>query len=127
VNATAEVPAPLKWAARLLVAEAVAVVVTVAGLAFQWLREAPADPLGTVGVILYAAIMAAALAGVGLALLRRKPRARAPAVVLQLVGVVVAYYLVMEGLLVLSLAVAALALLVITLLMLPSTTEALTS
>jgi len=127
VSATAELPAPLKWAARLVFAEAVAVVVTVTGLAYRWLRETPADPLGTVGVLLYAAIMAGALAGLGVALARRKPRARAPAIVLQLLAVVVAYYLVMEGLVVLSLAVAALALLVITLLMLPATTAALTS
>lgn len=126
MKVTGAVPTPLRWAARLLIAESVAVVVVVAGLAFRWLSDAPADPLGTLGVLLYAVIMAAALAGLGVALLRRKPRARAPAIVLQLLAVVVAYYLVMEGLVALSLAVVALALLVITLLMLPASTAALT-
>jgi hypothetical protein len=127
VTATGPLPRPLRWAARLLVGEAVVVAIVVAVLAYRWLRVAGAEPVGTGGVIGYAAVMVAALAGVAAALARRKPRARAPAIVLQLLGVVVAYYFATAGLLWVSLLVAAVALLVITLLLMPATTAALTS
>ena len=127
MTTTGPLPRPLRWAARLLAAEAVVVAVVVAVLAYLWLGEAGADPTGTVGVIVYAAVMVAALAGVAAALARCKPRARAPAIVLQLLGVVVAYYLATSGLLWVSFLVAAVALLVITLLLVPATTAALAS
>lgn len=119
-------PTSLRWATRLLLAEAAAVVVVVAYLAYAFLSAAGADLVGTLGVIGYAAMMTVGLAVVAMALTRRKPRARAPALVLQLLGVVVAYYLATAGMWWLSLVVAVIALVVITLLLVPATTTALT-
>jgi drug/metabolite transporter (DMT)-like permease len=73
----------------------------------------------------FTALIAAVLAWLAFALSRRKPRARAPAIVLQLFGVVVAYFLVTAGLGWFSLPVAAAALSVITLLLTPATSAAL--
>lgn len=120
-------PAPLRWAVRLLALESAAVAVVAVLLAYEAVTAEAADPVGALAVVVFALLMAGALAGLALALTRRKPRARAPAIVLQLLTVVVAYYLTVAGLLWLSLPVAALALLVITLLLAPTTSAALTS
>jgi hypothetical protein len=128
VNAAdSPLPAPLRWAVRLLVLESVAVAAVALLLAYEGLTAEAGDPVDALAVVAFALLMAAALAGLALGLARRKPRARAPAIVLQLLTVVVAYYLTAAGLLWLSLPVAALALLVITLLLAPTTSAALTS
>lgn len=125
VSADTALPAPLRWAVRLLVVESAAVTAVALLLAYQGLTAEAADPLGALAVVVFALLMAAALAGLGLALARRKPRARAPALVLQLLAVVVAYFLTAAGLLWLSVPVALIALVVITLLLTPATTAVL--
>jgi hypothetical protein len=118
-------PAPLRWAVRLLAAEAVVAGLYAVFLGYLGVTEPAADAGSAWAVTAYAALIAAALAGVAFALSRRKARARAPAIVLQLLGVVAAYGLTATGLWWLSVPVALAALLVITLLLTPSATAAL--
>jgi hypothetical protein len=108
-----------------MLAETVAVAAVALLLMYEGLTAETADPMDALAVVVFVAMMAAALGGLAFALARRKPRARAPALVLQLLGVVVAYFLTTAGLLWWSVPVAGVALTVITLLLTPSTTAAL--
>jgi hypothetical protein len=119
-------PTPLRWAVRLLAIEALVVGAVAGWLAYEGLTAESSDPLDALAVVVFVALMAAALGGLALALARRKPRARAPALVLQLLTVVVSYFLLTAGLFWWSIPVAVTALVVITLLLTPATTTALT-
>jgi hypothetical protein len=125
VTAPDRLPGALRWAARLLAAEALTVAGLVIYLGFETATAGAADLTDAVALIGFAILLAAAAAGLAVALARRKPRARAPAIVLQLLGVVVAYYLATTTVAWLAAPVVAVALLVITLLLVPSTTAAL--
>ncbi len=118
-------PAPLRWAVRLILVESVVVAGVALLLIYEGLTAETADPMDALAVVVFVAMMAAALGGLAFALARRKPRARAPALVLQLLGVVVAYFLITAGLPGWSVPVAVVALTVITLLLTPSTSAAL--
>lgn len=118
-------PTTLRWAVRLLVAESAVVASVALLLVYEALTAETADLVDALAVVVFAVMMAAALGGLAFALARRKPRARAPALVLQLLGVVVAYFLTTAGLLWWSVPVALVALAVITLLLTPSTSAAL--
>jgi hypothetical protein len=119
-------PSTLRWVVRLLGGETVTAALVAAWLAYGGFTAEVASLVDALAVAGFAAVLAAALGGLSFALSRRKPRARAPAIVLQLLGVVVAYFLTTVGLAWLSVPVAAVALLVVTLLLTPSTTAALT-
>lgn len=123
--AAGPLPAPLRWAVRLLVAEAVVGASVTGLLVYEGVTAEVASLADALAFAGFTALIAAALAGLAFALSRRQPRARAPAIVLQLFGVVVAYFLVTAGLGWFSLPVAAAALSVITLLLAPATSAAL--
>jgi hypothetical protein len=125
--ATGPLPGPLRVAVWLLAGEAVLAGGLTGLLVYDAFTLEVASLTDALAVAGFAALVAATLGGLALALARRKPRARAPAIVLQLFGVVVAYFLTTAGLVWLTLPVGALALLVITLLLTPSTHAALTA
>ncbi|HZN19546.1 MAG TPA: hypothetical protein VFB84_15405 [Micromonosporaceae bacterium] len=121
----AALPGPLRGAVGLLAAEATAVVLVVAYLAYADLTADAANRRSALLVALYVALVAAALGGLAWALSRRRAWARSPAIVLQLLLLPAAYYMVSGGLLWLGLPLGAAALLVIGLLLTPATREAL--
>jgi hypothetical protein len=92
------VPAPLRWAARLLRGEAVALGLVAAYLLWQDLTGTATDLLSAVLVTGFAVGGAAVLWLLGAALARRRPAARAPAIVLQLMLLPIGYYMVQGGL-----------------------------
>lgn len=118
-------PPPLAWAVRLLSAEAVAVGAVAAYLAYEDVTGTATDVRAAVFLTLYAVGMAAALGGLAYALSRRRPWARGPVVALQLILLPIAYYLATGGLPWLGIPVAVVGLVVIGLLVTPSSTKAL--
>lgn len=116
-----DLPAPLRWAVWLLAVEAAGGGVLAAILLYQGFAAEPTDRGNALALAGFAAVLAAVLAGLALALSRRKPRARAPAIVLQLLAVMLAYLLVTEGLVGVGLPIAVLGIVVVTLLLAPST------
>lgn len=123
---TAGLPRTLRWAVWLLGLEAAVVVLAAGYLLYAGLTSESEALAAVLALPAYVLVMGAALAGVCAALAHRRPRARAPAIVLQLLGVVVAYFFTTAGLVWLSVPVAGVALLVITLLLTPGTNQALT-
>lgn len=121
-----ELPGPLRWAVWLLGAEGVATAGLALFFGYQAVAAEPAsrgDALALAGFLALAALALLGLAVVGLA--HRKPRARAPAIVLQLLAVMFAFVLFNSGLPGLAVPVGLLGILVATLLLAPSTSQAL--
>lgn len=121
------IPGPLRWAGWLLLVEAAAVAVVTVILAYQAVSGAAADRGEAFAVAGFTMFFTAVLGGLAVALWRRAPRARAPAIVLQLTAVMVGVVLITSGqpwggapLVLVGIAVA-------TLLLAPSTTTALGS
>lgn len=121
----ASLPPALRWAVVLLALEAVGAAATAVAQLYFALTDDVMSRTAALSVPAYILVIGAALAGVAAALVRRRPRARAPALVLQLLGVVVAYVLTTSGLFWLAIPVAAVALTVITLLLTPQVSQAL--
>ncbi|MEU2610378.1 hypothetical protein ABZ570_02120 [Micromonospora sp. NPDC007271] len=92
------VPAPLRWAVRLLHAEAVALGVVAAWLIWSDLTARSTDLTSALLVTAFAVAGAAALWALGGALVRRKSGARAPAIVLELMLLPVGWYMIQGGL-----------------------------
>jgi hypothetical protein len=92
------VPAPLRWAVRLLRAEAVALGLVAAWLIWSDLTARTTDLTSALLVTVFAIGGAAALWALGGALVRRKAGARAPAIVLQLMLLPVGWYMIQGGL-----------------------------
>lgn len=93
-----ETPASLRWAVRLLLAQAVALAGLVVFLIYQDVA-APASSARNAGLVtVYAALMAAILGLLALALRRRSGWARGPAIVLQLLLLPLGYTMVNGGL-----------------------------
>lgn len=118
-------PGPLRWAVWLLAVEAAGAALAAGLLGYQGIVGEPADLRAALGVAGFAAVLGAALVGLAVALSRRKARARAPAIVLQLLAVMLAYVLVTEGSVGLGIPVAVLGIATATLLLTPSTTATL--
>ncbi|GAA0802582.1 hypothetical protein [Spirilliplanes yamanashiensis] len=99
---TADGPAPnpttLRLAVGLIMLEAAAVAVVTAYLLWQDLTGRATVMSVAIGVTLFAAIGVVVLAAVGRALARRRSGARGPAVVLQLMVIVIGYYMTQGGL-----------------------------
>lgn len=99
---TADSPAPspatLRAAAGLVLLEAAGVAAVTAYLLWQDLTSKATDVRIAIGVTLFALLAVVVLAAVGRALARRRSGARGPAVVLQLMVMVVGYYMVQGGL-----------------------------
>jgi hypothetical protein len=83
------------WLIRL---EAVAAGVVTAYLVWQDLTVRTADLAAAIGVTVFALLAVAVLGTVGHALARRRAGARGPAVVLQLMVIVIGYYMTQGGL-----------------------------
>jgi drug/metabolite transporter (DMT)-like permease len=109
----------------LLIVEAVAAGLVGVLLVYQGIAGEAADRGNAFALAGFAAVLAAALAGLGLALSRRKPRARAPAIVLQLLSVMIGLALATSGLGLAGLPVAVIGVTTATFLLTPSTHEAL--
>jgi hypothetical protein len=121
-STSTQLPGPLRWAVWLLVVEAIAAGLVAVFLVYQGLADEAANLGDAVAVAGFAAVIGAALAGLAFALSRRKPRARAPAIVLQLLAVMFAYALLTSGVGWLGLPIGVLGIAVATLLLAPSTT-----
>lgn len=118
-------PGSLRWAVRLLRGEAVALGLLAAYLLVRELTTTVADLTSALLLTAFVVGAAAALWGLSVALVRRKPAARAPAIVLQLMLLPIGYYMVQGGLAWLGLPLAALGLLVCGLLVSAPTNRAL--
>lgn len=121
-----ELPRPLRWAVWLLILEAVVTAVVALVLGYLAIAAEPDDLTRAMAVAGYVALLAAGLAGAAAGLHRRKPRARAPAIALQLLAVMLAVMFATSGRPLLALPVALLGMVVVTLLVAPSTHAALT-
>jgi hypothetical protein len=110
---------------RLLAVEAAGVGLLAAYLLVRDVSGGASDLRGALGVTAYAVLMAAALAGLAVALSRRKARGRAPAIVLQLLAIALASFMIQGGLPWLGVPVTVLGLLAAGLLLAPATAAAL--
>ena len=126
---TAEAPEPnpttLRLAVGLILVEAAAVAVVTAYLLWQDLTGRATVMSVAIGVTLFAGIGVVVLAAVGRALARRRSGARGPAVVLQLMVIVIGYDMTQGGLVWPGVALIALGLLTGGLVVSPPTTRAL--
>ncbi|MFG2058304.1 hypothetical protein ACGFI9_30210 [Micromonospora sp. NPDC048930] len=91
-------PATLRWAVRLLRAEAVALGLIAVWLIWSDLTAPTHDLTSALLVTAFAVAGAAALWGLGGALARRRAGGRAPAIVLQLMLLPVGWYMIQGGL-----------------------------
>ena len=119
------VPAPLRAAVVLIAAEAAAVAVVAAILAYEDLTGTATSLATAVAVTAFAAACAVGLAALARALGRRRGGARGITIVLQLMLLAIAYYAVKGGQAWLGVPIGMVAVAVCGLLVLPSTTEAL--
>lgn len=118
-------PSALRWAVWLLLAEAALAGLVAVLLGYQGVAAEPASLADALALAGFIAVIAAALAGLAVALSRRKPRARAPAIVLQLIAVMFGYLLLVSGLPLLGVPLGLLGIAVATLLLTPKAGEAL--
>ncbi|SCL64581.1 hypothetical protein GA0070608_2978 [Micromonospora peucetia] len=119
------IPVTLRWAARLLRAEAVGVGLVAAWLVWADLTAATTDVTSALLVTAFAIGAAAALWALGGALTRRKAGARAPAIVLQLMLLPIGWFMIQGGVAWLGVPLMALGLGVTALLVSTPTTRAL--
>ena len=119
----AETPATLVWAVRLILAEAAALALLTAYLIFQDFTAEPHDLVVALALTVFAALGTVGVAAVGRALGRRSGAARGPAIVVQLMLMVLAYYMLQAGLLWLGVPLLCLALAVGLLVVAPPTTR----
>jgi hypothetical protein len=124
-STSTELPNSLRWAFWLLVVEAVVASLVAGLLAYQGLAGDAADQGNAFALAGFAAVIAAALVGLALLLARRKPRARAPAIVLQLLAVMIGLALFTSGGGLVGLPIAVLGVTVASLLLAPGTNAAL--
>jgi hypothetical protein len=118
-------PDPLRWAVWLLIVEAVAGGLVGIVLLYQGIAGDAADRGNAFALAGFVGVIAAALAGLAFALARRKPRARAPAIVLQLLAVMIGIALLTSGAALVGLPIGLLGVVVATFLLTPSTHAAL--
>lgn len=118
-------PATLRWAVRLLWVEVAAVATAVLYLLYQDLTGTATDLTDALALTGFVAVGGAALAGLAVALARRKARARAPAIVLQLIAVMTGYLMIGAGQLWLGAPIGVLGVAVTTLLVAPATSAVL--
>lgn len=112
-------PTTLRWAVRLLVVEAIAAGLVAVLLGYQGVAGEAAQRSDAFALAGFVALIAATLAGLAAALHRRKPRARAPAIVLQLLAVMLGIVLLTGGAVVLGAPLVLLGVAVATLLFAP--------
>ncbi|MDG4762221.1 hypothetical protein [Micromonospora sp. WMMD710] len=122
---SAPIPVTLRWAVRLLWAEAAVVGLLAVWLIWADLTSTTTDLMSALLVTVFAAGAAVVLWALGRALLRRRAGARAPAIVLQLMLLPIGWFMIQGGLGWLGVPLMALGLLVGWLLVSPPTTRAL--
>jgi hypothetical protein len=120
-----DAPATLLWAVRLLLIEAVGLAVVTAYLGYQDLTGAPTRLGVAIALTVSAGLGALAVAAVARALGRHSTGARGPAVVIQMMLLVAAYYMLRAGLLWLGVPLILLGLATGVLIVAPPTTRAL--
>ncbi len=118
-------PSTLRAAVALILLEAAGAALLTAYLAWRDLTGAARDIGVAIGVTLFALLATVVLASVGRALARRRSGARGPAVVLQLMIMVVGYYMAQSPLTGAGIALIALGLVTGGLIVSPPTTRAL--
>ncbi|MDW5330340.1 hypothetical protein [Plantactinospora sp. KLBMP9567] len=118
-------PGALRWAVWLLRAEGVGLALLTLFLVYELFAATATDLLSALLVTLFAAGGAVLLWVIGTALDRRRPAARAPAIVLQLMLLPVGYFMILGGLAWLGGPLIALGLLVVGLLISTATNRAL--
>ncbi|MBQ1071832.1 hypothetical protein KBX06_01420 [Micromonospora sp. C31] len=119
------IPVTLRWAVRLLRAEAVAVGLVAAWLLWADLTATTTDLTSALLVTAFAIGAAAALWALGGALTRRRAGARAPAIVLQLMLLPIGWFMLQGGMAWLGVPLMVLGLCVTALLVSAPTTRAL--
>lgn len=124
-SASVTLPTPLRWAVRLLWTEVAAVAVVVLFLLYQDFTATATRFTDALALTGFVAVTGAVLAGLAVALSRRKARARAPAIVLQLIAVMTGYLLITNGQFWLGIPTGLLGVLVTSLLVAPATSQAL--
>lgn len=117
-------PRPLKWAVGLVAFEALVVTLITLWLVFEDVVGAATSLRAALLLTGYAVIMAALLAVLARALAGRRSWARSPAIVLQLLLLPTAWVMINGGLVWLGIPIALLALVIIGLLITPSTRDA---
>lgn len=122
---TDPLPGPLRWAVRILRAEAAALGVLAAVLVYQDIAATATDLLSAIFVTAFAVGGTLALWALASALGNRRAGARAPAMVLQLLLLPVGYYMTQGGLTWAGPPLMALGVLVCALLVCPPTNRAL--
>ncbi|WFE26926.1 hypothetical protein O7623_27275 [Solwaraspora sp. WMMD791] len=122
--AAPSLPAGLRWAVRVLAAQAVALGLLAGYLAYQDLAGRATDLVSALFVTGFAAGGAVALGLLSRGLHRRRAAARAPAIVLQLMLLPVGYYMSVGGLAWLGVPLIVLGIGVVFLLVTPATTRA---
>ncbi len=118
-------PATLLWAVRLLYLEAGALGVVTAYLIYQDLTATATSLTVAIALTVFAALGALAVGALARAVARRSAGARGPAIVVQLMLLVISYYMVQAGLFWLGVPLILLGLAVGGLLLAPATTRAL--
>jgi hypothetical protein len=124
-GAAADAPATLAWAVRLLFVEAAALAVLTAYLVVQDITADPTDRVVAIALTVFAAFGAVAVAALGRSLGRRSAAARGPAIVVQLMLMVLSYYMLKAELWWLGVPLLLLGLTATVLIVLPPTTRAL--
>ncbi|MBM0276903.1 hypothetical protein [Micromonospora tarensis] len=122
---SAPIPVTLRWAVRLLWAEAAAVGLVAGWLVWADLTATSTDRLSALLVTVFAIGAAVVLWALGRGLLRRQAGARAPAIVLQLMLLPIGWFMIQGGLGWLGVPLMVLGLSVAWLLISPPTTRAL--
>ena len=118
-------PGTLRWAVRLLLAEAAAFGSLAAYLVIMDVTARPTDLGVAIALTVFTALCALAVTAVARALARRSAAARAPAIVCQLMLIVIAYYLIRGGVWWIGVPVLLIAVVTGVLVVLPPTTQAL--
>jgi len=118
-------PATLRWAVRLLWVEVAGVAAAVLFLLYQDLTGTATDLADALALTGFVVVGGAVLAGLAVALTRRKTRARAPTIVLQLIAVMTGYLMIGAGQLWLGAPIGLLGVAVTSLLVAPATSAVL--
>lgn len=119
------IPGPLRWATWFLFGEAAVTAAIALILLYQALTGEPVDRSWAFALAGFTGLAAAGLCGLAVALRRRAPRALAPAIVLQLIAVMVGIVQIASGVPWQGLPPVLLGITVATLLLAPSTARAL--
>lgn len=118
-------PATLRWAVGILLAEAAGVGAIAAILAYEDVTATASNTRAAISITVYAAIVAAVLVLLGVNLARRRSWPRGPAIALQLLAALLAFNMIGNGVAWIGVPLVAAAIATTILLVTPATREAL--